>query len=1144
MTTTTTKEKQSVYSLGKKEDKHFFAAFLNLAVNNVENAFDEFAKQLGVSNINKKGKRYKPEESIQKFFKPDLSLTDWEKHVEILEKYFPLVSYLKGNVTDNNEKDDKSKILKRDFSSHEERKKAFSNYLTYLVKALVDLRNHYTHYYHDPISFKPDNETFYKFMDELFVLVIKDVRKRKKKSDKTKEALKEELEIEFVERMKDKSTALKKMDKEAGKRVKNRSQEELRNAVMNDAFKHLIVKNNDKYTLTERYQAFPEKLDSPISEKSLLFLCSCFLSRRDMELFKSRIKGFKAKMVEGEDNLKYMATHWVYIHLNFKGLKRKINTHFEKENLLSQIVDDLSKVPDCVYQVVKDKNEFLLDINKFYKQTKGEAESPEKEEVVNPIIRKRFEDKFNYFALRYLDEFAGFDNLKFQVHAGNYLHSRMEKKSNQTQLKTDRKIKERINVFGKLSDVNKAKANFFANKTDDSDMDEGWEEYPNPSYNINVGSILIYLNLKKFGYENEAKEILTHREKAKGREKRIANGQIYSQVFSEKNGVSSKAPTALLSLNELPALLYGLLVNKKSPADIEQIIADKIVSHYRKIKDFEGTAEDLKDKNLPINLRKAVGVDDKNTDKLENAITKDIETGEDKLKLIKDNTREVRSNKRKYVFYLKEKGEEATWLANDIKRFMPENAKNKWKSYNHNELQKGLAYYEFERKNVLALLESKWDMDSCNPHWGEDLKMLFIKHRRFEDFYKAYMLCRQKVLEQFKTLVVRHKSDKKLLNKVLKDVFIPYKERFFVINSLKNEKKALLSHPIVLPRGLFDDKPTFIKGVSLENDPSRFANWFAYVRKEAKNDHQVFYDFERDYEKAFSVLKDKSKYNNDKHFNFKVDSAIRMCMQNDIVLKLITKELFKGIFDVDENIKLNDFYLEKNEVAKQREQALEQNKRLKGDDSDVIYKEDHLFRKTFAKDFLDGKLHYDKLKLKDFGKAQEFAADKKVETIVSYSGKPWTAETLQNELYTKSDSYERIRQDEFFKKIHELEDPIWQKHKHEREVLQDNGNQNFKNYIKEGVLQMLGKALVDEFESLIKKKEIEIIQEVRNCNQVVQKAYCLVQLRNRFSHNQLPPKEFFNFMTETLAEKDENKTYSRYFMDVTNKIVQEFKPLV
>lgn len=175
----------------------------------------------------------------------------------------------------------------------------------------------------------------------------------------------------------------------------------------------------------------------PISSSGVIFLLSCFLNRKEIEDLKANIKGYKGKVTKNEEptleknSIRFMTTHRIFSFWHYKGLKNKIKTSESatKETLLMQIIDELSKVPDVIYQnLSKDlQDSFIEDWNEYYKDNEENQENLENSKVVHPVIRKRYEDKFNYFAIRFLDEFVDFPSLRFHVHLGNYLVDSREK---------------------------------------------------------------------------------------------------------------------------------------------------------------------------------------------------------------------------------------------------------------------------------------------------------------------------------------------------------------------------------------------------------------------------------------------------------------------------------------------------------------------------------------------------------------------------------------------------------------------------------------------------------------------------------------------------------------------------------------------
>lgn len=476
--------KRIYYKHTSSDNKYFFGGYLNLAINNIHLAFNAYKERF---NINKEAEEY--ETIINDLKNPQLSDSDFNQRINFLSHHLPFILYL-----------DKSN------------KEKFCEKIYLLVNAVDNLRNFYTHYYHKPLNF---DKEFYQILEELLLKVIDYVRKNRLESKETKillnTRLKEELEI-LIKKQKDKLLE----DKEKGEKDLP-DDESIKNSIFNKAFNHLTYKTTVKVikdgkpdeeireVLTKRNKAeffADNEIENyngiTISESGLIFLLGLFLTKKESEDLRSKIKGFKGKTKEidkgypsfDSNSLKFMATHWVFSHLAFKGLKSQLSTSYDKETLLLQIADELSKVPDAVYKALpKDlQDTFVEDINEYIKEEDDEISPLSESTVVHPVIRKRYENKFNYFVIRFLDEFINFPSLRFQVYLGNYVHDKREKEIAGTLFHTERIIKEKINAFARLSDACKNKE--IALRIKDKDNPIGWEKFPNPSYNIVDGNIM------------------------------------------------------------------------------------------------------------------------------------------------------------------------------------------------------------------------------------------------------------------------------------------------------------------------------------------------------------------------------------------------------------------------------------------------------------------------------------------------------------------------------------------------------------------------------------------------------------------------------------------------------------------------------
>lgn len=693
-TTTQRIETGLSYYHDNPEDKHFFGGFFNLAQNNIKHVLYEFNTRLHIDFKDKNIYNI-----INIYFSPKCSYTDWERGIEVLKEYFPVVEYLDLPVTH-------PKFEKFEIEEQERKKrKYFRDNFRLLLNAINDLRNYYTHYFHSPISVPQE---VFRFLDTSLLEVCLKVKKDKMKDDKTRQLLKKGISDELGKLRKIKKEELIQRKRE-GKRANPNDNEAIENAIYNDAFSHLLYKNKDAYELKDiRKSEYPEekqnKMQMPFSRSGIVFLLSMFLSKKEVEQLKSNIEGFKGKVFgpddevsKKENSLKFMATQWVFSYLAFKGLKQRVKNSFNKETLLMQMIDELSKVPDEIYRNLseKAKNEFLEDMNEYIQERDGDDHSLQNSTVVHPVIRKRYENKFNYFVMRYLDEFANFPTLKFQVYAGNYLHDNRTKTIAGSNFTSARMIKERINVFGKLSEVSKYKSDFFSDEQQETD----WELFPNPSYNIVGNNIPIHIDLLKHKQDatNVFAEINRLRSKTnpkKKRGKRKTKQEIVEMIYSKNKNLAMGEPTALLSSNELPALLYELLVNKKSGEELEKAFVDKIIERYNTILHYQ-PGQSFPHSQMSKKLLKSQEKQEQyDIEKLIGAIETEVERTNDKLDLIARNRKETeeldkyRKPKRKFIFFTNELGQEATWLAYDLKRFMPVSARAEWKGNQHSELQR------------------------------------------------------------------------------------------------------------------------------------------------------------------------------------------------------------------------------------------------------------------------------------------------------------------------------------------------------------------------------------------------------------------------------------------------------------------------
>ena len=851
-----------------------------------------------ISDKNKKSKETFGEKILNEIFKKDISIVDYEKWVNIFADYFPFTKYLGLYLEETKLKD---------------RAACFRDVMKELLKTIETLRNFYTHYDHEPI--KIEDCVFY-FLDKVLLDVSLTVKNKYLKTDKTKEFLNQHIEEELKELCKQRKDYLVRK----GKRIDKES--EIINGIYNNAFKDFICKrekqdnqdsvekilckkepqnekqkssatawelcpkSSSKYT----EKSFPNReneehcLKVPISQKGIVFLLSLFLNKGEIYALTSNIKGFKAKINKDEsvtydkNSIRYMATHRIFSFLAYKGLKRKIRTSeinynedgqvsstYEKETLMLQMLDELSKVPNVVYQNLSEELQktFIEDWNEYLKENNGNVGTMEEERVIHPVIRKRYEDKFNYFAIRFLDEFAQFPTLRFQVHLGDYLCDKRTKQICDTT--TEREVKKKITVFGRLSEMENKKA-IFLNEREEI---KGWEVFPNPSYefpkeNISVndkdfpiaGSILdrekqpisnkigirvkiadelqreIDKAIKEKNLRNPKNRKANQDEKQK---ERLVN-EIVSTNSNEQGEpvVFIGQPTAYLSMNDIHSILYEFLIKGTSGEALETKIVQKIQTQIKQIIGKDTTTKILK----PYTNANSNSI---NREKL----LKDLEQEQHVLKTLLDEQQQrekdkkSKESKRKHELYPSEKGKVAVWLANDIKRFMPKEFKEQWRGHHHSSLQKYLAYYEQSKEELKNLLPKKEIFDKFPFKLNGDFQQEYL-HQFYGDYLKRRLSYVNGSLLNFQNF----KNDKDALKATEKECFKFFRKQNYIINPINIQIQSILAYPIFLKRGFLDEKPTMIDREKFkENKDTELASWFMHYKNYEKDNYQKFYAY-------------------------------------------------------------------------------------------------------------------------------------------------------------------------------------------------------------------------------------------------------------------------------------------------------------
>jgi hypothetical protein len=282
-----------------------------------------------------------------------------------------------------------------------------------------------------------------------------------------------------------------------------------------------------------------------------------------------------------------------------------------------------------------------------------------------------------------------------------------------------------------------------------------------------------------------------------------------------------------------------------------------------------------------------------------------------------------------------------------------------------------------------------------------------------------------------------------------------------------------------------------------------------------------------DTENRTDADKNKSDFTTEQQYSLikkKQDLKIKNIKIQDLFLKLIAERLFRDIFDYASEIRLSDLYLTQAERIEKEQNAAQQSVRPAGDDSDNIIKDSFIWSKTIP--YQKNQIYEPAVKLKDIGKFKYFLNDGRIARLLSYdTSKIWSKAKIENEIYIGSTSYESTRREAIFKELQKMEKKILAEYEGGHpEELEYKNNPSFKKYIVNGILRKQPDTVsesdcswLDDFDESTFENP-EVFENLNDKDRLVQEAFLLVYLRNKFAHNQLPVKYAYYYINENYSE--------------------------
>ncbi|WP_461633187.1 type VI-B CRISPR-associated RNA-guided ribonuclease Cas13b [Labilibaculum euxinus] len=607
------------------------------------------------------------------------------------------------------------------------------------------------------------------------------------------------------------------------------------------------------------------------TDQGLYFFINLFLERNHATKFLKKFSGFK-----NETTPPFRATIQAFTSYALKVPDVRLGNENPQFSLLMDMLSELNRCPKELFNHITEdaRKEFEPPLNEEGKHNVA-LNSTNYEDVTDEEIdgiikdltaKKRYNDRFPYFALRFLDETNALPNIRFQITIGKLIVKRYDKEI--AGVVGDRRVIKTINAFGRLSDFLDNEINVLAelkqNFADDDDIQ--FEQF-SPHYNTNNNKIAFCIfnpNDDKIKYPSvfENKEtntdaqnnpdgfisvhdlpkllLLSHLAPREPEKSIIdflhnVNAQLfdkseldkirkladYSPGFftkriNKENDLISAKGVQYLSKEKEYQLLKDLRLSKKELVSLDKRSLEKRIRNKTKIEYasqikyqyyLQQRIEELK-KHLPKELKFDM-LPAKVHDYLMNIEELDSKKRiHNKVKAIRDEAKELKKKieseieKQKNEQHIK-LGELATFVARDIiKMVVCKEVKDKITTPYYNKLQTKIAYFSLNKNELIAVCEELHLFDYKKGHVFLS-KRLITSSTGIIDFTLKYLTVKDRWIEN-NLLEKGKKGGYRLPNG--KTIPLSFEKIVKDVNSFDFNSwlKSKSQMPVDLPNSIFD----------------------------------------------------------------------------------------------------------------------------------------------------------------------------------------------------------------------------------------------------------------------------------------------------------------------------------------------------
>lgn len=325
---------------------------------------------------------------------------------------------------------------------------------------------------------------------------------------------------------------------------------------------------------------------STLTGFGLTYFCTLFLSKTQAKQMLTDIKLFERSPYPQELNDIIRDMLSIYRLRLPRG--RKLEGSDNKVTLALDILNELRKCPKELYDVLSPDGQTFFE---------DEVKRPNKR---TPEVVKRFRsmDRFPFLALRYIDETGVFDNIRFQVQLGK-LRFKFYPKICINGEEEIRSLQKEINGYGKLQEIE------LERKSKYGDLLQASEEK-----SVKIEHEDMYLDLRQFEKDKaDSKPYITNSKAFYNiynnriglfwKELKYVDGKTKQPVVKPQKGdyspclsdikdgkapVDMPAPMAMLSVYELPSLIFYQYLRSQQEEGTSPSAEDIIIGKYNNLK--------------------------------------------------------------------------------------------------------------------------------------------------------------------------------------------------------------------------------------------------------------------------------------------------------------------------------------------------------------------------------------------------------------------------------------------------------------------------------------------------------------------------------------------------------------------------------